>query len=89
LTVVTADRIAKAAKREFDNNAGLAEYLLWNVCLQVCTWLGDDPNSPAPDLGKVQAGLLAPLKSWLASDRSFRDPAFIAATLEAVRDTLH
>lgn len=31
MTVITADRIAKAAKREFDNNAGLAEYLCFGT----------------------------------------------------------
>ncbi len=88
LTLGNASQIAALAKQEFQLNAGLAEYLLWNVGLQVCTWWGDDPNLPAPDFTKVQTALLAPLKTWLSSDQSFRDPNCHANLLAAVRDAL-
>jgi hypothetical protein len=76
------------AKREFSRNAGLAEFLLLSITLQIGQVWGDNEALPAAQVAKLQAGLLAPLKSWLANDRSFRDPNSIAAVVEAVRDTL-
>jgi hypothetical protein len=81
--------IAQAAKQEFHRSAGLSEYLLWNIFLQICQWWGDDPNLPAPDFSAIQSQLPGPLKTWLATDRSFRDPDCIAEALTAVRDALH
>jgi len=63
--------------------------LLLSVCLRLGESLGDDQGVPTAEFVRIQTGLLAPLKMWLASDRLFRDPGCIADTLEAVRDTLH
>jgi hypothetical protein len=76
------------AHQEFCLNAGLAEFLLLSICLRLGESLGDDRGIPTAAFVKIQTGMLAPLKTWMASDRSFRDPNCIADTLEAVRDTL-
>jgi hypothetical protein len=88
LTGDNAAQIASLAKQEFARNAGLAEFLLLSITLLIGQVWGDNEALPAADVAKLQAGLLAPLKSWLANDRSFRDPNSIAAVVEAVRDTL-
>jgi hypothetical protein len=58
------------------------------VFLRIADWWGNSQAVPTAELVRVQTGLLAPLKMWLASDRSFRDPNCIADVLVAVRDTL-
>jgi len=62
--------------------------LLLSIALRVGEFCGDDSVIATADFNKLQAGLLGPLKLWLANDRSFRDPNAIADTLKAVRDTL-
>jgi hypothetical protein len=51
------------AKQEFARNAGLAEFLLLSITLLIGQVWGDNEALPAADVAKLQAGLLAPLKS--------------------------
>jgi hypothetical protein len=88
LTGDVSARIAASANQEFYRNAGLAEFLLLSICLRLSETLGDEQGIPTAAFVQIQHGLLATLKTWLASDRSFRDPSCIADTLVAVRDTL-
>jgi hypothetical protein len=88
LAIDNANVIAALAQREFESNAGLSEFLLWSVFLRIADWWGNNQAVPTAELVRVQTGLLGPLKTWLASDRSFRDPNCIADVLTAVQKTL-
>jgi hypothetical protein len=88
LTGDNAARIASLSKSEFDRNAGLSEFLLLSIALRIGEFWGSSGALPASEVSKLQAGLLPPLKIWLANDRSFRDPTSTADLLLAVRDSL-